>query len=200
MKLSVVVTCYNYAAYVEEAVDSVLAQKTPADEVIVIDDGSTDDSPQILESRYGNDERVSLIRTSNCGQLAAFQAGVAAATGDLIAFLDADDRWRAGYLTAVTQKFTDEADADIVIAQVRTFGNLDGRLWRSETRDRRIGYEAVRTAFQWHRNFVPTSGISMRARLARRLMDLPAACRRSGSRAPTTSSPSALRCSAPASM
>jgi glycosyltransferase involved in cell wall biosynthesis len=174
MNLSVIVTCYNYADYVEEAVDSILGQQTRADEVIVVDDGSTDDSYEILESRYRNEGAMRIIRTPNGGQLAAFQTGIAAARGDVIAFLDADDRWRPGYLAAVTRKFVDAPDADIVIAQVRSFGKLEGRLWRSETRDRRIGYEVMRTAFQWQRNFVPTSGISLRASLARRSMNLPA--------------------------
>ena len=170
MKPSVIVTSYNYAGYVAEAVDSALGQQPPAEEVIVVDDGSTDESPQVLESRYDGNPRVRVIRTPNSGQLAAFRTGIGAVTGDLIAFLDADDRWRPGYLGAVIEKFTGAPDADIVIAQVRSFGKLEGRVWRHETRDRRLGYEAIRTAFERNRNFVPTSGISMRTTLARRLM------------------------------
>lgn len=87
-KISVVVTCYNYAHFLAPCLDSVLDQTAPAHEVIVVDDGSTDDSPTVLEA-YAN--RATIIRTENGGQASAFNTGFAASTGDAVLFLDADD-------------------------------------------------------------------------------------------------------------
>lgn len=87
-KLSVVIPCYNAAAFLDDALRSVLTQSRVPDQVIVIDDGSQDDSARIAQS-HG----VSCIRQSNQGISAARNRGIDEACGDLIAFLDADDIW-----------------------------------------------------------------------------------------------------------
>lgn len=88
--VSVVIPAYNAERYIAAAVDSALAQTYPHCEVIVVDDGSTDRTPQILEG-YG--DRIRLHRQQNGGSSAACNAGVALARGRWIAFLDADDLW-----------------------------------------------------------------------------------------------------------
>jgi glycosyltransferase involved in cell wall biosynthesis len=90
MRVSVVIPTYNSAALVVGAVESVLAQTRPADEVIVVDDGSTDDTAERL-SRFGAPVRV--IRKENGGVSSARNRGVAESSGELVAFLDADDVW-----------------------------------------------------------------------------------------------------------
>ncbi|NEM05923.1 glycosyltransferase [Geodermatophilus normandii] len=96
-RVSAVLPCYNGAQYLSEALHSVLEQTRPADEVIVVDDGSTDGSAELAES-FG----VTVIRQANAGEGAARNRGLAAATGDLVAWLDADDRWRPQHLAVVT--------------------------------------------------------------------------------------------------
>lgn len=88
--VSVVIPCYNGATFLRETLDSVLAQTYPVMEVLVIDDGSTDDSATIAES-YGPPIRV--IRQPNQGESVARNRGIDEARGDWIAFLDADDLW-----------------------------------------------------------------------------------------------------------
>ncbi len=88
--LSIIIPAYNVAAYVREAVDSALAQTYPNVEVVVVDDGSTDDTSAILDS-YG--DRIVLIRQRNRGLAGARNSGIAAARGDLLGWLDADDVW-----------------------------------------------------------------------------------------------------------
>ena len=90
MRTSVVIPSYNAAASVAEAVRSVLAQTRPADEVLVIDDGSTDGTAASLAD-FGPPVRA--IRQANGGVSAARNRGAREATGELIAFLDADDVW-----------------------------------------------------------------------------------------------------------
>ena len=88
--VSVVIPTYNYAHFVADAVDSALAQTHEPVEVIVVDDGSTDDTAAVL-GRFG--ERITTIRKPNGGLSSARNAGIRAARGDFIAILDADDVW-----------------------------------------------------------------------------------------------------------
>lgn len=90
--VSVIIPNYNAAAYIRKAVDSVLQQHYPHLEVIVVDDGSTDDSPSIL-AEYG--DKIRVIRQHNAGAAAARNSGLAVAQGEYIAFLDADDVYLA---------------------------------------------------------------------------------------------------------
>ena len=86
--VSVVINNYNYGRYLRAAIDSSLAQSYPQVEVVVVDDGSTDDSREVIES-YGN--RIIPLIKSNGGQGSAFNAGFAASQGEIVIFLDADD-------------------------------------------------------------------------------------------------------------
>lgn len=88
--VSVVIPCFNGAIYLREAIDSVLRQTVPPLEVLVVDDGSTDDSAAIAES-YGLPVRV--IRQQNQGACMARNRGHDEAVGEWVAFLDADDVW-----------------------------------------------------------------------------------------------------------
>lgn len=94
--VSVVIPCYNHAHYVRYALDSVLAQTFADWEAIVVDDGSTDDTPSAVAAFV--DPRVRYIRQTNQGLSAARNTGVEAAQGEYLAFLDADDAWRPGFL------------------------------------------------------------------------------------------------------
>lgn len=88
MKFSIIIANYNYERYVGNAIDSALAVRWPDVEVIVVDDGSTDQSRQVIAA-YG--DHVIPILQENAGQLTACNVGFARATGDWIIFLDADD-------------------------------------------------------------------------------------------------------------
>jgi hypothetical protein len=91
--VSVVIPAWNAAAFVGEAIESARAQTWPHLEVIVVDDGSTDETPAALR-RYDDAPDVRVIRQDNAGPAAARNRGVEAGRGEFIAFLDADDLWR----------------------------------------------------------------------------------------------------------
>jgi len=90
MSVSVVIPAYNAGQYIRAAIESVLAQTRPADEVIVVNDGSSDDTRAIVNS-YA--PRVRLVSQENQGPSVARNTGVQAASSEFIAFLDADDQW-----------------------------------------------------------------------------------------------------------
>jgi glycosyltransferase involved in cell wall biosynthesis len=98
-QISVVIPAYNAAVSIERAIGSVLAQSRPADEVIVVDDGSTDNTADIVRQFA---DKVKLISQANAGVSAARNAGIRAADGDWVAFLDADDQWLPDFLEAQT--------------------------------------------------------------------------------------------------
>ncbi len=91
LRVSIVVPVYNGARYLAEALDSLLAQRYPALDVVVVDDGSTDKTPEILAAYSG---RVRVLRQANKGQSAAMNLGWAHASGDVLSYLSADDRLR----------------------------------------------------------------------------------------------------------
>jgi glycosyltransferase involved in cell wall biosynthesis len=111
--VSVVIPTYNYGRFVTEAVDSVLAQTRPAEEIIVVDDGSTDDTRERLRPYEG---RVRYVYQNNQGLSAARNAGIRAARGDLIALLDSDDLWHPAKLAFQVQAMTRSPELGLVAA------------------------------------------------------------------------------------
>jgi hypothetical protein len=105
MLVSIIINNYNYARYIAAAIDSALAQTWHPLEVIVVDDGSTDDSWAVIE-RYG--DRVKAIGQVNGGQGAAYNAGFAASRGEWVLFLDSDDLLDVGAVARMLSLVTDK--------------------------------------------------------------------------------------------
>jgi glycosyltransferase involved in cell wall biosynthesis len=109
VKVSAVIPTFNRREYLRRAVDSVLAQTVPVDEVLVVDDGSTDGTSDALESWYGAQVRV--VRQENSGVAGARRRGIREACGEWIAFLDSDDEWapeRNGQLLTAAERVPNE--------------------------------------------------------------------------------------------
>lgn len=105
--VSLVINNYNYGSFLAQAIDSALNQTYPHTEVIVVDDGSTDNSREIIAS-YG--DKITPVLKENGGQASAFNAGFAASRGDIICFLDSDDIFRPEKVTEVVKAFGDRQD------------------------------------------------------------------------------------------
>lgn len=110
-KFSVVIPAYNASKYIADCVGSVLAQTEKDFEIIVVNDGSTDNTAQIVSSF--SDERVNLVNRSNGGLAVARNTGIRAAKGEVVAFLDADDRWCPDKLAAHRQALDENPQASV---------------------------------------------------------------------------------------
>lgn len=117
--ISIVIPLYNKEKYINRALQSIMAQSYNNYEVIVVDDGSTDTGPQIVKEI--NDPRFRLIQQSNAGVSAARNRGIDDAKGDLIAFLDADDEWRPGFLDTINNLRNKFPDAGLYACAYCTF-------------------------------------------------------------------------------
>jgi glycosyltransferase involved in cell wall biosynthesis len=106
LTLSVVIPNYNYAKYVGTAIKSALELRWPNVEVIVVDDGSTDDSLEVIQA-FG--DKIVLIKQANVGQLASCKNGFSRSKGDLIIFLDSDDVLHPELMTEIAAVWTDRA-------------------------------------------------------------------------------------------
>lgn len=127
--VSVVVPLYQKAPYVARSIRSILAQTRPPDEIIVVDDGSTDGGGEVV-ARIG-DPRIRLLRQRNAGPGAARNRGLAVAKGSLVAFLDADDTWEPRFLERALARLEAHPEAVATSCSFRTDpGRSLAPLWR----------------------------------------------------------------------
>jgi len=180
-RLSIVVNNFNYARYLPEALDSVLRQMRDGDELIVVDDGSTDDSPALLR-QYQHDHGIRLIEQANRGQMGTVRTGIEAASGDILVLLDSDDYFLDGYLDRLREIYVRHPDVSFVFVNARIEGDsaaaresMRGLFHRLELPPGRVG-KTKWAALMFHEFIgVPTSGLSMHLSLANRILRLPTA-------------------------
>jgi glycosyltransferase involved in cell wall biosynthesis len=117
-RITALIPTYNSERYIRDTVDSVLAQTYPVHEVIVVDDGSTDRTQEVLAS-YG--DRIRYIRQANAGPPVARNTGLAHATGDWIALLDSDDLWVPKKLESQMDYIERHPSCGLVYTDMKTF-------------------------------------------------------------------------------
>lgn len=123
--VSVVVPVFNTGAYLSRCIESLLAQTYRFIELIFVDDGSTDDSPAVLEHYRALDERVVVLRQKNAGPGAARNAGMDRARGDYLYFFDADDFCEETLIETVMERLI-ETDADMAVFPFKEYSQLAG--------------------------------------------------------------------------
>lgn len=119
--ISVIIPCYNYGHLIAETLNSILSQTHTDLEIIVIDDGSTDNTGEVLKSYTDNDERVQYYRYENAGLGTTRNRGIEKAKGTYIQFLDADDLIERRKFEIQLQLFKEHPEVDIVYGSVRYF-------------------------------------------------------------------------------
>lgn len=177
MKTSVLVFNYNYERFVCEAVQSALDQTVQPDEVIVVDDGSIDNSRAKLDAAFGDDSRVKLIYKENEGQVAAFNDGFSSSSGDIIFFLDADDVYKLDYIERVLSIYELKSEVDFISVSYEYFGRKAGMVHLTSD-DRDLGFSIIRGYYGGNWIGSATSMNSIRRVSASGLFPLPFAAYR----------------------
>ena len=126
MTVSVIVCTYNYGRFIIEAINSVLGQTCVPEEIVVVDDGSTDDTQEILKQHFCDHPRLRTLRQRNGGQLSALVLGLKHCTGDIVFFLDADDKYEEDHINQVQKAFDAHPDVDFIFTGHRLFGESEG--------------------------------------------------------------------------
>jgi glycosyltransferase involved in cell wall biosynthesis len=122
MKVSVVVPTFNRAYIIRDALASALEQSYTDFEILVVDDGSSDNTREIVEELKS--QKIRYIRHDrNRGCSAAYNTGIAAATGQLVAFLDSDDVWKSDYLEKLVRFLVRHPEADVVFCDIEIHGD-----------------------------------------------------------------------------
>jgi len=124
LTISAVMPVYNTEEFVAESLHTVLSQTRPPDEVVVVDDGSTDGTPDVL-AEFGSEIRV--VRQANQGVWGAMNTCFREARCDYVAKCDADDLWEPGKLAAQVAAVEDDPALDVAFGEARVFGNYEGR-------------------------------------------------------------------------
>ena len=170
MYCSVVINNYNYGEYLTEAVDSVLAQTYSAFELLIVDDGSTDNSPEILAC-YETLGNVRVIRKPNGGQLSAFNTIVDKIHGDLVFFLDSDDYYAADYLEQAVAFYHANPDCDFLAVGREAVGDCKADLEMGFAKSSGYSVLRVHMLYRWLGN--STSAISMKHSVLTKVLPLP---------------------------
>ncbi len=183
IKTTCLITSFNYKDYVCEAIESALSQTHTFDEIVVVDDASSDGSGPILLQRYGQNPNVKVvIHEINQGELAATTTAFLESTGDIVFFLDSDDIYHPQYLETALKIYNDNPICGFLFSKVGIFkftkdsyqipSDLQISKYKDYIRDR--GYSLIITIEEHSFIGSPTSGNSIRRKYLSEI--LPCSC------------------------
>lgn len=175
MLASIIVTSYNYEAYIREAVASAQAQTYGNTEIVICDDGSTDQSVRVIRELAAGDPRIRCLAKANGGQASALNAAVSVAQGDLLCLLDADDVFHRDKVKQVVRLFQADPHIGMVVhplARISAEGRLRGRIPQfGALRSGDLRPVVLQRAGCW--GSVPASGVSLSRACAQAIFPIP---------------------------
>jgi glycosyltransferase involved in cell wall biosynthesis len=178
VKTTCLVNNYNYRRYLAEAVDSALAQTVPFDEIVIVDDGSTDGSLALINEKYARLAQVKVVAKENQGQLSAFNEGFRVATGDIVFFLDADDVYEPNYVEEALKVYRRSSTCDfLVVVSFKFRGDVNAAAPPGPSVppgvEVDLGYSLILTLCRGDFMGAPTSCLSSRHQLLKRILPIP---------------------------
>ncbi len=153
MFVSIIIPAYNAARYIEETILSVLNQTHRNLELIIVDDGSSDNQSEIIERLVKTDGRIQYIKQKNAGVSSARNHGYSLSKGEYLAFLDADDVWLPNNLEEKLKKFQGDAELGLVHSDLEIIDG-DSQL-TGETKSGKEGY-ILDDLLSWNGTCIPT--------------------------------------------
>jgi len=172
IKTSCLINNYNYAGFLSEAIESALNQTVQFDEIIIVDDASTDNSAEVITKFAQLTNVKSILKEKNEGQLSSFNEGFLAATGDIIFFLDADDIYEPQYLENVLNFYSRRTECDFIFCAYKKFGAVEG-IFQTDAVDLDLGYSVIRTLCNGEWIGSITSTLSIRREIIRKILPIP---------------------------
>jgi glycosyltransferase involved in cell wall biosynthesis len=182
MKTTCLINNYNYKNFVCEAIESALSQTHPFDEIVVVDDASTDGSINLLQEKYGSNPSIKIVfKEKNEGQLSAFNVGSLNSIGDIIFFLDSDDFYHPQYLEVALSIYENEPICSFLYCAMGMFHHEkqdyqppnQEQITKSNIYIRDRGYSIISTLAQQTFIGSPTSGISIRREYLSNILPIP---------------------------
>ncbi|MGF1494471.1 MAG: glycosyltransferase family 2 protein [Microcoleaceae cyanobacterium] len=173
--VSVIITSYNYEKFIGAAIESVIQQTYPMVEIVVVDDGSTDQSRQIIQSYQ---DKVIAIFQPNKGEAAATNTGFTNSSGSVVCFLDADDLFLPEKIAQVTEQFQSHPELDWCFHPLYDITQADqiisppftGEVWTWDLREK---MKRGKLTSELDRPIPPTSGLCFRRSLLERILPIP---------------------------
>jgi len=163
MKVSVIIPTYNRAEFIVKSIESVLSQTRPVDEIIVVDDGSTDNTKQVINSKFG--KHVKYVWQENAGPAAARNTGIRYSTGDWLALIDSDDVWTPHKNERECNFISENSGTEFLFSHMGVFFNDNIDSAKKEIKNERVckyfetNNKDAKESFSYliEENIVPTS-------------------------------------------
>lgn len=162
MNVSVIVPVYNAEKFLQSAIESIVRQSLPVHEIITVDDGSNDNSLELLRSLAARFNIIRIVQQQNRGVSAARNAGLSIATSEWIAFLDADDYWEENHLERL-KMLQDTSQCDVAVAGCTEFFQSPDAILSIQACDQNEILNFPQSLF--HRNFIAINGLMFRKSL-----------------------------------
>lgn len=161
LKITAIINSYNYEGYIEETLKSVFNQTVVPDEIIVVDDGSTDASCSVIQKYAENYPNLKFVKKTNGGQLSSFNVAAQHVTGDIVFFIDSDDIWRNDYIERIVEIYQTKT-VDFIFCAFEEFGESN-KVVNKYAADKDLGYSVAYTYFR--KKFIggPTATVSLRS-------------------------------------
>jgi len=173
MKVTIAINNYNYSKFIVECVASVINQTYKNIELIIIDDGSTDNSLELIKANF-DESFIKVISKKNGGQLSSFNEIKKYVTGEVVFFLDSDDIYKPEYIENIVKIYSDFKDIDFVFCAIERFYD-DGtkEVIQKYSSNLELGYSAISTIYSKEWVGSVTSSISMRTDLVNKILPIP---------------------------
>lgn len=172
MTTTCIINNYNYEKYIADAIDSAINQTVKFDEIIIVDDGSTDKSREIILDIACSNDKIKYIFKDNGGQMSALNCGYQNSTGDLVCFLDSDDLYNNDYLEKTLNILTNNNDYDFIFCAYEMFGKISKKVSLYPI-DTDLGISVVRVNQKKTWIGGPTSTLAIRRQLAEKIFPYP---------------------------